>query len=241
VKFYHFIPDQNAWDPNVPNPDVAKAFIPEWYKRAEITYERDGQDVSGLKTCVPFLDALISGYMLVTWADIHVKKLDDGRIDIDWDSAATSPQLAEREGPVGRTIPRPAGHLDNHLVWTPKWGIKSPKGYSSLVTHPLNRFDLPFTTTSGIIDSDKFSGSGNIPFFLKEGFEGVIPKGTPFAQVIPIKRESWTAVYDPALIQVIPEIGAKLRSVERGYYRDNFWVKKVYNILGLKDKDNNER
>jgi hypothetical protein len=35
--------------------------------------------------------------------------------------------------------------------------------------------------------------SGNIPFFIKEGFSGVIPKGTPIAQVIPFKRESWTS------------------------------------------------
>lgn len=241
MKFYHFIPDAKAWEDGVPNPDLAKSFVPEWYKQAEITYKHEGKDVSGLKTCMPFLDALISGYMLVTWSDIHVRKLEDGRIDIDWDANTTSPQMGERTGSVGRTIPRPAGHLDNHLVWTPKWGIKSPKGYSSLITHPLNRFDLPFTTTSGIVDSDNYSGSGNIPFFLKEGFEGIIPKGTPFAQVIPIKRENWTAVYDPALTSTIYEAGDKLRSVNRGYYRDNYWVKKAYNILGNKDKNKNER
>jgi hypothetical protein len=241
VKFYHFIPDNNGWDESVPNPNVAKHFIPDWYKRAEITYaSKDGKQQSGLKTCAPFLDALISGYMLVTWTDVHVKILPDGRVDIDWDANTSGPQFAERESASGATMPRPAGHLPNHLAWAPKWGIKSPKGFSTLITHPLNRFDLPFTTSSGIMDSDKLHVSGNIPFFLKEGFEGVIPKGTPFAQVIPIKRESWTAVYDPALIGVISETGMRLRGVERGYYRDNYWVKKIYNLATSKNRNNHE-
>jgi hypothetical protein len=53
---------------------------------------------------------------------------------------------------------------------------------------------------AGIVDSDKYHGAGNIPFFLKEEFEGLIPKGTPYAQIIPIKRAEWTTVFDPALV-----------------------------------------
>lgn len=235
MKFYRFIPSNEAWENGVPNPTLAREHVPDWYKKSEITYEEDHGDHkhehSGLKTCVPFLDALLSGYCLTTWADIHVKILDDGKVDIDFDSTTSSPLIAERTKTVGYHMPRPAGHLPNHLVWTPKWGFKSPKGFSTLVTHPLNRFDLPFTTSSGIIDSDVFHGSGNVPFFLKEGFEGVIPKGTPYVQLIPIKRENWMAVYDPSMVDVIPEVGEKLRGVDRGYYRDNFWVKKVYDIM----------
>ena len=232
MKFYHFIPDRGAWEVGVPNPDLAKKFLPDWYKKAEISYiDGDKTDEPGLKTCVPFLDSLLSGYMLATWTNIYVKKLDDGSLDIHWDADATSEPFGVRHENSGRTMPRPAGHRPEHLAWSPKWGIKSPKGWSTLVTHPLNRWDLPFTTTSGIMDSDKINTSGNIPFFLKDDFEGVIPKGTPFAQLIPIKRAEWTAaVYDPALRDVIPETGNKIRGVKRGYYRDNMWVKKVYNL-----------
>jgi hypothetical protein len=214
--------------------------IPEWYKKSEITYTEDHGDHThehnGLKTCVPFLDALLSGYCLTTWTDVHIKIEDEGKIHIDFGDDVTSPIIAERTKTVGYHMPRPAGHLPNHLVWTPKWGFKSPKGFSSLIVHPLNRFDLPFTTSSGIIDSDKFHGSGNVPFFLKEGFEGVIPKGTPFAQIIPIKREEWMAVYDPSMVDIIPTVGEKLRAANRGYYRDNYWVKKVYKLMGGKDE-----
>ena len=64
---------------------------------------------------------------------------------------------------------------------------------SALVTHPINRVDLPFTTMSGIVDFDKsiHAPIGNIPFFIKNGFTGVIPKGTPMFQILPFERNEW--------------------------------------------------
>jgi hypothetical protein len=45
---------------------------------------------------------------------------------------------------------------------------------------------------SGFMDSYSIlTGSGNIPVYFKEGWEGTIPAGTPYAQLIPIKNESW--------------------------------------------------
>lgn len=240
MKFYKFIPSDNAWEDGVPNPTLMREHLPEWYKKSELGYIAQHEDhtheFNGLKSCVPFLDALLSGFCITTWADVVVKIEDEGKVHIDFGADTTSPLISERDKEAGYLLPRPAGHLPNHLVWTPKWGFKSPKGFSTLITHPLNRFDLPFTTSSGIVDSDKFHGSGNIPFFLKEGFEGTIPKGTPIAQLIPIKREDWTAVYDPSMVDIIPTVGEKLRATDRGYYRDNFWVKKVYKLIGGKDE-----
>jgi len=130
-------------------------------------------------------------------------------------------------------MPRPAGHLRNHLVWTSNWAWKTPKGYSMLVTHPLNGWHLPFTTMSAIIDSDKFNGPGNIPFFLKKDFEGIIPKGTPYAQLIPIKRKKWTMVYSKKLTDSMMYNGVENTS---GLYKERTWEKKIYLT-----KDENER
>ena len=51
-------------------------------------------------------------------------------------------------------MPRPEGHHPNHLAFKGFWGMKTPKGWSLLVVHPLNRHDLPWTITSGIMDAD---------------------------------------------------------------------------------------
>jgi hypothetical protein len=218
-------------------PDLIKKFIPEWYKKAEthfsseedLAIEEGTQKTSaGLKTCVPFLDAMISGYALVVPFDIYVGKTKDGDLDMKWNA----PQgwenfVEERPKESGSTMPRPAGHAPNHMVWSGRWGIKVPRGYSVLVTHPLNRQDLPFTTSSAIMDSDKFFGNGNIPFFIKEDFVGVIEKGTPFAQIIPIKRKRWKMIHNSALKDAIQKHGHDVRKKE-GTYKKKYWTRKEY-------------
>ena len=62
-------------------------------------------------------------------------------------------------------------------------------------THPVNRFDLPFTTLSGLVDCDRYTDTWiHFPaHWHNTRFQGVLPKGTPIAQCIPVKRENWIA------------------------------------------------
>jgi hypothetical protein len=233
LKLIHFVCSESM---EIGKPELIKKFIPEWYKKAEthfsseedLAIEEGTQKMSaGLKTCVPFLDAMLSGYALVTPFDIYV-----GRKEEDLDLRWNAPQgwenfVSERPKESGSTMPRPAGHAPNHLVWSGRWGIKLPRGYSALVTHPLNRQDLPFTTSSAIMDSDKFFGNGNIPFFIKEDFIGVIEKGTPFAQIIPIKRKKWKMIHNSALKDTIQKHGHDVRKKE-GTYKKKYWSRKEY-------------
>jgi hypothetical protein len=70
------------------------------------------------------------------------------------------------------------------------WTLQVPDGFSLLFTHPLNREDLPFRTLSGVVDCDLF-GDGYVHFpalWVDPGFEGVLPRGTPVAQVFALPR-----------------------------------------------------
>ena len=219
---------------NIGQPTAAKKFLPEWYRLSENTlpekFNEGDQEQPGLKKCVPFLDAMLSGYMLVTPVDIFVSTNEDGSLNLGWNSAeAFKDFISERPKELGELMPRPAGHMPNHLAFKGFWGFKTPKGWSILVTHPLNRHDLPFTTTSGIIDSDKYSTSGNVPFFIKEGFSGVIPAGTPFAQLIPVKRASWKSIDNDKGIQYLETLqGSFVRNPGKSY-KNTFWQRKEYN------------
>jgi hypothetical protein len=215
---------------NLGQPSPAKTFLPKWYQKSEFTFKDDkGIEHSGLKKCAPFLDAMLSGYMLVTPVDIFVSNNEDGSLKISWNSPEIFKDfIAERTKSLGEHMPRPAGHHPNHLAFKGFWGIKTPRGWSVLVVHPLNRHDLPFTTTSGIMDADKYSTSGNIPFFIKEGFVGMIPAGTPFAQLIPIKRASWASIKNDSGIQYLEALqGATVRTPGKSY-KKLFWVRKKY-------------
>ena len=81
---------------------------------------------------------------------------------------------------------------------------------------------------SGIIDSDKYSSPGNLPFFIKEGFTGMIPAGTPYLQIVPIKRSSWKMVLDNGKNDNMIYENHKLREPGRSY-KVRLWQKKEYN------------
>jgi hypothetical protein len=212
-------------------PRATRELVPEWYRQSESTYTVDGSDkeYAGIKKCMPYMDTLVSGYVLTIPVDIYVTKGEDGNPKFSWNG----PELLggfvdERPKQLGALMPRPAGHYPNHLTFGGFWGFKTPRGWSSLVVHPLNRYDLPFTIASAIVDSDIFNAPGNIPFFLKEDFVGTIPAGTPFAQIIPIKRSSWMLVDDTTGMSDVEKIQGTLVRKPDTLYKKIFWRKKDY-------------
>lgn len=224
-----FLPDPallNSGD-EIISPTPTKNSIPDWYRESEFTYQEDpdSSPTSGLKTCVPFLDTLLTGYYIRLQNDLVVEN-SSGQKVITW--RGSIPLVKERSRQSGSRIPRPAGYADNHLVWNGMWGVKVPRGYSALLCHPINRLELPFTTMAGVIDADRMHAWGNLPFFLRADFTGVIPRGTPIIQVIPFKRDAWSSTIAKGLSTRGARQGAKCRSVERGFYKENYWSRKDF-------------
>lgn len=228
MKIIHFFSD--SLFKNLGQPVPIKTLVPTWYRLAEDTFTTDDGTVApGLKKCAPFLDSMISGYAFVTPFDIEISRNDDGSLKIVWDGPEPFHDfIIERDHKQGSTIPRPAGHLPNHLAFSGKWGWKTPKGWSTLVVAPLNRFDLPWTITSGIIDSDEFNSNGNLPFFLREDFVGVVPKGTLIAQLIPVKRAAWHHVPNNVGKRYLNELQGRFIRTKGHSYKKDMWTRKKF-------------
>jgi hypothetical protein len=216
-------------------PKPARAFVPDWYKKSKRWRSGKPEILEGggvnkdIKLCIPFLEAMTAGYCITLPGDVLIER-KNGRVGFAWNGARNqiSSPLEVRPKDMATELPRPAGHDHDLYAWNTTWGIEVPEGYSCLFTHPFNRFDLPFTTTNGFVESDGFSAGGGIPFFLKEGFEGVIPEGTPIIQVVPIKREGWkseVAEYDPDWAD--KQIWSISKYITGGY-RKHWWVKKTF-------------
>jgi hypothetical protein len=96
----------------------------------------------------------------------------------------------------------------------------------------MNRFDLPFINTVGIIDNDKINLSGSLPFFLQQGFTGTIPAGTPYVQIFPFKREDWQSeivIEDPKILHIKNyKNSKKYRVKDGGVYKNEVWEKRTY-------------
>lgn len=227
IKFASFESDIH------PIPKPAKLSIPEWYKDSPLNLEGTNLPIPKTKIshtykrCVPFLDSLVTGYVAELWQDIIVRKKPDGLSTFEW--RTKHDPLEERPLETSMSLPVPAGHSIQRLAWKVPYVIQTPKNHSILITHPFNRFDLPFTTLSGVVDCDEtVMGAGNIPFFIKNDFEGVIEKGTPIFQVIPFQRENWDSEEDNSLLDKSVTNNRKTFAVISGWYKQNVWKRKSY-------------
>jgi len=228
-----FVPSSKEAELIIPAPKPAKAYIPDWYKKIKPTgslfVENNKENDSGaIKRCMPFFDALTNGYIQETWAEIQIKKNEDGSVNY---GSSIGPQILEMGAPS--PIDVPDIFYPFQCAWKIHWMPKLPKGWSAMITSPGNRVDLPFTSFTGIVDSDLFYGmkvgqGANYPFYLKKDFEGIIPVGTPMYQIIPFKRETWqsfTLKYDDENTR---KMNANIRKYFLNGYKKEYWQKKIF-------------
>lgn len=230
-----FNPTSKDHDTMLCPPQPSKNYIPDWFKKQnafennKIKISENGLSNATAKMCMPFNDALRSGYIQKTWCDIFIQISDTGQLEYFWSSG---PQILKIRNENYGSFPNMPDYYPIEFVWNIAWMPELPKGYSALITHPLNRIDLPFYTLSGIIDSDKYKygvKNNQFPFYIKNGFNGLIPEGTPMYQIIPIKRDSWKSKNNQYNeINQIKEDGM-VRKKFWGGYKKYFWSKKIYN------------
>jgi hypothetical protein len=247
IKFHSYHPSNNTTKDYRPEP--VKDNIPQWFldkdkfqKNEDGTYKlyRYQDKVHRMptwKSCPAMLDVFMSGYYLFTPCDITFKESDTGvatlEYDEKWKDIGPARSFCDVRG-VEQGLPHPEGYSPHTFVWRPTWWFEVPKGYTVLFTHPINIQDLPFKTISGFSDAaTKYLVSGNFPFYIKDGWYGTIPAGTPYAQVIPIKNESWSSEIIDYTVDEMTQIRKEKydnyvvgNSITR--YKENDWLNKHY-------------
>lgn len=214
IKFTSWLPELD-----IPRPVPASKLVPNWYRKLPGAAEK----VETVKKCVPVLDALTSGYMITLPVDVHFNEetkrfWHDSPLDINSDHFAIQTQGVEI-GDEFDTQPH---------KWINNWLIQTPKGYSCLFVHPLNRMDLPFRSFTGVVDTDRHPIIINFPFVMKKNFSGVIPAGTPIIQIIPFKRDKWSSeVIDDKPWKQHPE-AHEVENPPFNWYKRKWWTRKVY-------------
>jgi hypothetical protein len=229
-------------------PTPIKLNIPEWYKKLNHTI-----NYKTIKGCMPFLDTLTSGYLLKMPQDLYIRhnienKNDKG--DKFKDSFQTFGLNSESQILFAKSINLNSG-IDSHptkqLEGSPlidknknlpfykilnPWKIKTPKGYSCLFVSPLNNSDDRFSIISGIVDTDTFPNEVNFPIVINGDkypvLETVIKKGTPYAQIIPFKRESWKIEIKSNKQKEIQRNRLLYNLNVINLYREKYWNKKSW-------------
>jgi len=209
-----------------PHPKPANHFIPEEYKKLE--RHKDGNlHTPTIKTCMPFLDAMGSGYIIPfdqdyiidpTEKEFSVTPANREKNDIGYHDKVQVPK--EWHNKTGEY----AGKFIN------KWLITTPPGYSCLFTQPMNRFgEDRFLLINGVVDTDTYINTINFPFILiKRDKQFLIKKGDPMAQVIPFKRESWKMSTEFYFEKKHMATRNLLNSKFIDRYKKMFWYKKSF-------------
>jgi hypothetical protein len=216
---------------NLEPPKPAKHILPKWYKDLPAYIGEHGKKPlpepmgpSTAKKCLVVFDSMTAGYLITSPVDVYV--VNDGQ-SIEYQYPALNYMTYHREAQVTNY---PNSHGTDIPKFVTPWGIKTPKGYSCLFIPPAHR-DNVVNILPAVIDTDTFHLPVEFPFTLNNiGFSGLIPKGTPIAQVIPFKRESWThsvshTKEDMALME---RLGFELKSLFFDKYKKLYWDPKHY-------------
>jgi hypothetical protein len=250
AKFKSYRPWLNKFSKHTPSP--TQSVIPDWYKDADrfakmpngeyhkapkevCPFPKEGTTddygkIPTWKACPAIMDAFSTGYVIKTPCDITFFKTDYGSIDVKVEDPKHKDFCTKR-----LAMPQfvhPEGFYKDHFAWYSEWGLELPEGYSALFMTPMNRFDLPFLNTTGIVDSDKVHLLGTFPFFIAKDWEGTIPAGTPYIQILPFKREDW--------VHEVEFLGQKemydnmmdnmkfYRQPDGGVYKNKVWSRREY-------------
>jgi hypothetical protein len=180
------------------------------------------------KRCPPFIDAMTFGFLIPLICDV---KVENGEFtwanDLPPGGAVRLPRSPIGFHDASQVTGTPIFDADRFLIkFHNLWTIQAPEGYSLLFTHPANRFDLPFTTLTGLVDCDRYHDVPiNFPAHWHDAnFSGVLPKGTPVAQCLPVKREIWNADFAELSGEGITRLieAQEAMGSETGVYRRQF-------------------
>lgn len=191
-----------ALEGRLPKPVPAREALPDWLAampRSAFS-PLHGADIRTVKHCPPFLDAMTHGFVMTLPCDVHVRARQ-----LSWDWEIPDPAIrAHPRAPISFHVPEqvsgtPWAAAGQVVVkFNSFWTIELEPGWSLFAMHPANRDDLPFRLLSGLVDADRFHDVGILfPAIWRDpDFEGVLPRGMPVAQCIPVRREAPSLVFE---------------------------------------------
>jgi len=197
IKIY---PTNNEYLEYLEKPYQSIKKSPEWIKKTTTYYtpsksiDQYNMPTSTIKNCMPVRDLISCGYHIPLPCDVWVENINNQYgekvVNFRW-ALGHLPLIEPHNEKQSINIPVYECFNKQPFKFNNFWIFETPKNWSCLFTHPSYYEDLPFKVLGGLVDTDKFPLSVNFPFYIKKDFEGLIPKGTPIAQVIPFKRENF--------------------------------------------------
>ena len=199
----------------IPHPYPASRHVPDWFKNMPPDWEQGGT----LKRCPPFLTAMTAGYIVPVPFDLQLNN-EQGVITFQsqHQGLASAHFFEQYRGApfAGRRV----------VKFHNPWIIVTPQDYVSLITAPINRFQVPLLPLTGIVETGSYYKEVQLPMvcMLGPGQSCLLRRGDPMIQIIPMRAEPWTSQigYLDASRRASQQAGF---DVNRHEYKDKYWRK----------------
>lgn len=199
----------------------AKKVLPDWFKNTspEVRLQIAGDVIPTIKQCMPVMDMLTSGYMILNPYELTLfPKTELGNYEdhnahahIDYMPSAHHHKMC------------PVRIDDKKKHWFKikhPWTVRTPEGYSCLFIQPFYDFNHEFNLFPAIVDTDKHDLPVEFPGYSLHSKNIEIEQGVPLMQVIPFKRDEWKM--NVSFEQTDSQLTSELQ------YKDIFHSKKSY-------------
>jgi hypothetical protein len=181
-----------------------------------------------IRRCPGVLSYLSEGYLIPLWADFLVQ------IRGQTVYCAGSNELAlvssHSKQSQYRTMRLPDGYLQDAVKFTNPWKVRTPPGWSVLLSQPFYHFEPRFTVLPGVVDSDVYHYINVNTLFRKGDVDHPLKMGMPFVHVLPFQRSV-----------LVPEVRAMTDDDRRRMERLDFKAKRFFGknvaIRGLGEGD----
>jgi hypothetical protein len=217
-----------------PTPYPANKDVPDWYKAMPVEVEAEGVTEGSVKNCPPFLEALTCGYIVPLADDMAITLDKDGRLYGQSPSfrddtiVPRSSHMFQAHKPV-QVKGSPMENFPILKIFNP-WLIRTSPGYSTLFMAPLNRFQMSLYPLAGLVETDAFYREVSFTSVLTiaRGTTVKFPRGMPFVQAIPIKRDEFQSGVVPLDAIEYKDVVHNSLASNKDYYKHLFWKRKSY-------------
>lgn len=205
-------------------PKPANKVVPEWYKEMPLRRKNAFEkiDVPTIKHCMPVQDLITSGYIIFNTYEVILQAIPNPAKYADF--TVNVPHKKYVGGHHHEQCPVALdGAAKHYFKIAQPWMIKTPPGYSCLITQPFYELEERYQLLPAIVDTDQHDLLVELPGYLTSEKEVKIESGAPLIQVIPFKREDWDMT-----CQYRPTQRSRLEFFLASAYRTMFHKKKVF-------------
>lgn len=223
-------------------PRPAKECLPLWYKQMSPYIEGASlnadyfsknlfsDSVYTIKRCLPVQDFLISGYLIFSYCEIlfsEINQEENQSQTFAWSTPSNSEGIFGSH-PHGQCPINFQNKKRFYLKLFSGWGIKTPKGYSTLFIQPFYHKEERFSLFPAIVDTDTYHNSIGFIGFLHDNIGNFkLETNTPLMLAIPFKREEWSMSLNTELANETKFLKLKKQFFDN-VYRNFFHSKKRF-------------